>query len=93
MRGGHTEEVVEEFTDVLVRLESIVDGRLKFSIHVTEVELKSAVAQHVGSTIAYFSVKSQEDLIYSSALPGLGRVIGLTILNKNRDELWIRPFT
>jgi hypothetical protein len=37
-----TEEVVEEFTDVFVGLESIINGGLEFSIHVPEVELGSA---------------------------------------------------
>ena len=36
---GHTEEVIEEFTDVFVGLESVVDGRLEFGIYVSEVEL------------------------------------------------------
>jgi hypothetical protein len=42
--GGHTEEVVEEFTDVFVGLESIINGWLEFSIHVPEVELGLALA-------------------------------------------------
>jgi hypothetical protein len=38
-----TEEVVEEFTDVFVGLESIINGGLEFSIHVPEVELGLAL--------------------------------------------------
>jgi len=42
-RVERTEEVVEEFTDVFVGLESIINGGLEFSIHVPEVELGLAV--------------------------------------------------
>jgi hypothetical protein len=38
-----TEEVVEEFTDVFVGLESIINGGLELSIHVPEVELGLAL--------------------------------------------------
>jgi hypothetical protein len=54
--GGHTEEVVEEFTDVFVGLESIIDCWLEFSIHVPEVELSSAPAHFYPWVLAYLSV-------------------------------------
>jgi len=65
-REGRTEEVVEEFTDVFVGLESIINGGLEFSIHVPEVELGSASVHALPTVKAHFSVKSQEDLICTS---------------------------
>jgi len=61
---GHTEEVIEEFTDVFVGLESVVDGRLEFGIYVSEVELLVSALLSSPIPEAYLSVKSQEYLIY-----------------------------
>lgn len=64
-----TEEVVEEFTDVFVGLESIINGGLEFSIHVPEVELGLALHYEVSAVKAHFSVESQKDLVCISVLP------------------------
>jgi hypothetical protein len=64
-----TEEVVEEFTDVFVGLESIINGGLEFSIHVPEVELGSALGHEFSAVKAHLSVESQEDLVCISVLP------------------------
>jgi hypothetical protein len=63
-----TEEVVEEFTDVFVGLESIINGGLEFSIHVPEVELGLAL-HYEFALMAHLSVESQKDLVYISVLP------------------------